>query len=243
MNTIEVTYIGHSGFLVETEERYILFDYHEGTLPELNKGKPLIICVSHRHGDHFNPEIFGLAAVYLHTVYVLSYDIRLKPWNMAKWGISEEMKQRIISVKPDETCQVEGMDILPLKSTDEGVAFLIETEGIRIYHAGDLNWWYWKEESKQWNNSMTASFQREINKLTEMSIDVAFLPLDPRQEEDYWLGFEYMLKTARVKFAFPMHFWKEYSVIGRLSKEGHVSKYDTSVINIEREGQQWKINI
>ena len=35
------------------------------------------------------------------------------------------------------------------KSTDECVAFLIETEGKWIYHAGDLNNWVWDGEPKQ----------------------------------------------------------------------------------------------
>ena len=29
----------------------------------------------------------------------------------------------------------------------------------RIYHAGDLNWWVWPGESKQYNNNMTANFK------------------------------------------------------------------------------------
>ena len=55
-----VTYIGHSGFLLETEDAYFLFDYFEGTIPELKNNKSIIVFSSHRHHDHFNPEIFEL---------------------------------------------------------------------------------------------------------------------------------------------------------------------------------------
>ena len=57
---MKVTYIGHSGFLAEFSHCYCLFDYYEGNIPVLDKGKPLFIFVSHRHQDHFNPGIFCL---------------------------------------------------------------------------------------------------------------------------------------------------------------------------------------
>ena len=73
-----VTYIGHSGFLLETEDAYFLFDYFEGTIPELKNNKSIIVFSSHRHHDHFNPEIFELIKIYPDIRYVLSYDIPLK---------------------------------------------------------------------------------------------------------------------------------------------------------------------
>ena len=53
-----VTFLAHSGFLVEWEHFYTLFDFYKGELPELNKTKPLLIFASHRHEDHFDPRIF-----------------------------------------------------------------------------------------------------------------------------------------------------------------------------------------
>ena len=58
--TLTVTYIGHSGFLLETEDAYFLFDYFKGTIPELKNNKSIIVFSSHRHHDHFNPEILNL---------------------------------------------------------------------------------------------------------------------------------------------------------------------------------------
>ena len=51
---LTVTYIGHSGFLLETEDAYFLFDYFKGTIPELKNNKSIIVFSSHRHHDHFN---------------------------------------------------------------------------------------------------------------------------------------------------------------------------------------------
>ena len=43
MDKVTVTYIKHSGFLVETKESYLLFDYWEGKLPELQNSKELYV--------------------------------------------------------------------------------------------------------------------------------------------------------------------------------------------------------
>ena len=43
MSKLTVTYIKHSGFLVETANSYLLFDYWQGKLPELQYDKELYI--------------------------------------------------------------------------------------------------------------------------------------------------------------------------------------------------------
>lgn len=58
---MKITYIAHSGFLAELEHTILLFDYYQGELPELPDEKMLYVFASHRHPDHFNPEVFRLA--------------------------------------------------------------------------------------------------------------------------------------------------------------------------------------
>ena len=41
---MKITYINHSGFLLETRECYYIFDYYKGELPNLDKEKEVIIC-------------------------------------------------------------------------------------------------------------------------------------------------------------------------------------------------------
>ena len=57
---MKVSYIDHSGFLVETGRCYYLFDYYRKKLPQLDCKKPIFVFASHRHPDHYNPEIFTL---------------------------------------------------------------------------------------------------------------------------------------------------------------------------------------
>lgn len=235
---MEITFIGHSGFLVETKERNYLFDYYRGTIPQMESEKPLFVFASHKHADHFNPEIFKLSQQYPNITYVLSYDIKLNPFRMEKWKITEEVKEKIVSVRADEEYSIGGFTLRTLKSTDLGVAFLLSTEIGTIYHAGDLNWWVWEGEDKQQNHNMTANFKHAIDKLTDVSIDVAFVPLDPRQEAQYYLGMEYLMKRAKIRYVFPMHCWEDYSVIDRFISEGHTKDTQGEIIRIERAGQK-----
>ena len=57
---MKITYINHSGFLVETENCYYVFDYYKGEMPRLDKSKEAIVFCSHFHQDHFNPKIFEI---------------------------------------------------------------------------------------------------------------------------------------------------------------------------------------
>ena len=39
---MKITYINHSGFLLETRDCYYIFDYYKGELPNLDKEKEVI---------------------------------------------------------------------------------------------------------------------------------------------------------------------------------------------------------
>lgn len=214
---MRITYIGHSGFLVELKHTLLLFDYYEGALPETFPEKKLFIFASHRHPDHFNPEIFRLAKDReAHTFFVLSDDI----WERR---VPKELRDHTLRLPPNENCSFQGLQIQTLKSTDEGVAFLIQADGRTLYHAGDLNDWYWPGEPENWNRQMEDHYHSYIEPLRDAKIDAAFIPLDPRQEEAYALGLDYFLSLthpekheARI---YPMHCWEDYTVIDRWVSE------------------------
>jgi L-ascorbate metabolism protein UlaG (beta-lactamase superfamily) len=244
---MNITYIGHSGFLLEWEKCYWLFDYYTGEIPALDPKKRLIVFASHKHGDHYNPEIFRLAEQYPEIQYVLSSDIRIVEANVRKYGVKDEVFNHIISVKPHRDYEIPDGDghmiqLQALKSTDCGVAFLLSYRGKTIYHAGDLNHWIWKEETKQSNNDMTAKFNMELDLLKDKSIDIAFAPLDPRQEEWYYLGLEKLLNTAKVGSVFPMHFWGKPETILKFKQERGSNLNGAEVVEINHPGQSWTIN-
>lgn len=244
---VNITYIGHSGFLAELDTCYLLFDYYKGSIPELNKEKKLFVFVSHSHPDHFNPEIFRLHESHPDIMYFISYDIKLNDHNMAGYGITKELFSKIRSAEADSRYEISekglSLTVTTLKSTDKGVAYIINYKDKTFYHAGDLNLWVWKEESKQYNNNMRANFNKELSKMKGQNIDIAFVPLDPRQEEWYGLGLDEFLNCVNVKYVFPMHFWDRPEIIKKYKMERENQPIKTSVMDVEKQGQCWNINI
>lgn len=231
---MRITYLGHSGFLAETKEHYLLFDYYTGKLPVFSPEKKLTVFVSHSHQDHYNKEIFALQNG-LHITYVLSGDIRRKR--------IEELVHReneLLSVRAHETYRLYGdqMAIETLRSTDIGVAYLVtlseEGRTYHFYHAGDLNLWKWAEESKAYNNNMEANFRREMELIRGRHFDAAFVPLDPRQEDFAFGGMDLFLETADADAVFPMHFWKQPEIIRAYLKARPQVK---NLILLEEEGR------
>ena len=108
---MQVTYIHHSGFLVETDRFYYLFDYEAGDLPAMDAKKPIFVLSSHSHGDHYNPKVFPLLkeAGMQHITAILSDDIE------APSGVP------VLSVSPEQEyglCQ--QLTLTTLRSTDLG---------------------------------------------------------------------------------------------------------------------------
>ena len=202
-----VTFLDHSGFLVELPTVTLLFDWWKGELPALRPGVPLLVFSSHRHEDHFKPEIFSLDA----AAFLLGSDIRLTPRNLERWGISEEKAARCARLgKHDTVSPLPGVTVETLPSTDEGVAFLVTADGQSVFHAGDLNWWHWTGETDAYNHNMAANFKRYVEPLRGRNIDLAMLPLDPRLEEAGFMGPKYFLELAEIRHFLPMHQWDSY---------------------------------
>ncbi|NCB42324.1 MAG: MBL fold metallo-hydrolase [Clostridia bacterium] len=245
---MDITYIHHSGFLIEWDTSYWLFDYYKGDLPEMDSKKKLIIFASHKHTDHFNPEIFKLNEQFYDVEYVLSSDIKLRKEFFHKTDAADKQLDKIVFVKPSNQYDIEdgqGSTILlkTLQSTDCGVAFLLQYKGKIIYHAGDLNLWTWKEESPKYNENMTARFNKEMIMLKDIAIDVAFAPLDPRQEEWYYLGMDRLLNTAKVRYIFPMHFWDNPAIIQQFKRERAMNLNCAIVMDVSRDGQKWNVEV
>ena len=226
---MRITYIHHSSFLVELKQLSLLFDYFQGDV-KLPEGKPAVIFASHRHGDHFSPVIFDFAKERQDVYYVLSDDI----WeNRTPSGLRE----RILFAGPGQEFSLpwlSGISVRTFKSTDEGVAFLIRSpEGV-IYHAGDLNNWQWEGEPKDWNRNMEVNYRRQLEAMKNEKIDVAFVPLDPRQGKDFYRGMDDFMKMVGAARVFPMHCWDDFTVISRLKAMEESKDYRDRIMEIGR---------
>ena len=242
---MKVTYIGHSGFAVELAHMILLFDYYTGKLPEWDRDKPLAVFASHSHPDHFNWRILRLAEQYTSVRYFFGNDIHLG----AKWlqenGIPAAVKENVTKLAGGREADWKAGDlsikVCALKSTDSGVAFVAETEGKRIYHAGDLNWWHWIGEPEEENEEMGRAYKKEIDRIAGQHFDLAFVPLDPRLEECFSWGMDYFLEKTDSPVVFPMHMWGKYETAARYKATASGEKYADRLMEISRGGQEWNI--
>ena len=231
---MKINYLGHSSFLVEAEKDVLLFDYYCGDISLVRHkavDKTLYVFASHVHADHFNPEIFSLADDARTAKFLLSFDIKGNP------AIPKGCDVQFLDA--DKTYTIEGLGtVQTLISTDEGVAFLIETPYATLFHAGDLNWWDWPGEDPKWLSEQETVFKREINKLKDKPIDVAFVVLDDRLEENFAKGMEFFLSECKAKHVLPMHFAAESSAVKRFIK--HKASGDSALLDTSRE-TLWEI--
>jgi L-ascorbate metabolism protein UlaG (beta-lactamase superfamily) len=217
---MEVTYIEHSCFSVELEKVILLFDYYKGGLPNFDEEKTIYVFSSHNHYDHFNISIFQLLKGYPNVKYVLSKDIKkkfgLKFFNTH--GVNKDTYEKIEFIDSNKTLEISDLKIETLNSTDEGVAFIITADNKSIYHAGDLNLWWWNGRDESKNENAREQFEKEIEKIKNRHFDVAFVVLDPRQENQFYLGLDYFMKNTDTDKVYPMHFWNDSSVIEKLKE-------------------------
>ncbi len=187
-------------------------------------GREIYVFVSHHHADHYSRRIFAWRDAVPAIRYILSSDV---------WTGEEAVR-----MKPGETRQVGRTTVRTLKSTDVGVAFLVSLDGITLYHAGDLNWWYWDGEPEEDNRRMERRYKEQIHSLQGERIDVAFLPADPRQEDRGLDGMLYFLNTLQPQYALPMHCWENAAWFERLRIDPALEPYRSILRVMERRGQQ-----
>lgn len=223
---MKIKYLAHSGFLVETAEHILVFDYFRGELILPDNGKTVVFFVSHIHDDHYNPVIYEHSGRE-DTYYVLSEEIG---------DFSDHAA--VTRVCPDAEYDVGGTHIKTLRSTDCGVAYLVNADGETIYHAGDLHLWVWDGRSGLGNKLAEMRFRAEIEKLRGIVIDAAFLPLDPRQGADGTLGFDYTVRTLDIKYAFPMHFWGRPEYVEMFCKSPDAIPYRDRIVPLTKEGRE-----
>ncbi len=208
---MKLTYIDHSGYLLETENCLLVFDYFRSpdggkSLREcLCGGKSVYVFASHRHPDHFVPEVLEWERSCPHIRYIFSHDIvRRKPLSVP----------HVVSLRRGGEYADRQIRVHAYGSTDIGVSFRVEVEGKLVFHAGDLNNWHWMDESTEQEVRKAEGDYLAI--LRTIAADsprmyLAMLPIDPRLGTDFWRGARQFLARIACTYVAPMHTWGEYS--------------------------------
>lgn len=218
---MKLTYIFHSGFALETEHSVLVFDYWldpSDVMSRLLSGrKHIYVLCSHFHRDHFTRQILKWRVLFPNHryTYILSRDI-------LRHGRAEAGEVDVWLGKGGEW-EDQNIRVLAMGSNDCGVSWIVETEGKRIFHAGDLNNWYAHLLPENAGDiSGTASSARkdidavyeekrflgelkDIRKIAD-SFDVAIFPIDGRIGNGYTRGARQFIERFRIGLFVPMHF-------------------------------------
>ncbi len=206
---VSVTYFHHSGFSVGCGDTLMVFDYWRGENQELQgqlllseadfkNYKQVLFFVSHEHPDHFDRVIYDFKHLnYVH--YILAADMP-----------SDAEGDRIAA---GEKRTYGDAVITAYESTDLGVSFYIDINGLHIFHAGDLNLWHWREESTLRQITQAENlFYSAVSALVGKPIDLCMFPLDPRMGGMFEAGANHFIMTCKPRVFIPMH-WQGRSEI------------------------------
>lgn len=225
---MKITFLYHSAFLVELDHCTLLFDWTgERPLPDFDRKKPLYVFASHHHHDHYTPRIFSLGME--NVTYILASCIRLSAKRKEGLGIDDT---RVYRLRADVSTTIGDVNVRTIRSNDAGVAFIVRAGETSVFHAGDLNDWYWAEESQEWNDRIAAAFHRSLEQVQNIVVDAAFLPLDGRLGDAFYWGFHKFMQRIQCRLAFPMHCWEDFSVIPHLKALPESREYRSQVVDI-----------
>ncbi|MGI6168625.1 MAG: MBL fold metallo-hydrolase [Christensenellales bacterium] len=220
---MKLTYLYNSGFMVETEECLLIFDYIKNSEGQQLLGgcettgdilrDNVYVFVSHAHADHYTPHIFQWTRQNPGIKYILCRDLK---------GVRPK-SSTVKFMDEGRTFSDNHLSVRALGSTDEGISFLTHTDNHHIFHAGDLNLWHWKDEvSAAESAQYERAFQNEMRKIKEhisSPLDLAFFPVDPRLQTDYYAGALAFAESFRPCYFVPMHFGGDFTAANAPQKE------------------------
>lgn len=205
MGTGEATvwYLGGSGWAIKTQNHLLVIDYAE----DPRAGKPdhpclasgcidtaeiknqhLTVFSTHSHEDHFNKSIFDWKNANPDINYVLCF-------------IPQGVTDNYTYIPPNIEAEVDGMNIYVNKSTDSGGGYLVEVDGLVIFHMGD---------HANGDDALSPAYTKEIDLIAEKNknIDIVFGPIrgcslgTPEQVKN---GTYYTLQKLNPALFVPMH--------------------------------------
>ena len=216
---MKLTYIFHSGFVLETERCILVFDYWMDPARVMdnykNTKKHVYVFASHFYEDHFTKEIFKWKDSITNITYILSKDILKRR--------RANREDATVWMAKGATWEDDNLKVIATGSNDSGVSWIIKTEGKTIFHAGDLCNWYarfladgcpegtiYNEEFQEFINPVAEEKRflgelKDIRKITD-TFDLIMFPVDGRIGNGYTLGGRQFIERFEVGMFAPMHF-------------------------------------
>ena len=249
MGDAKVHYCGHSGWAVNTKNSVLIFDYWSrnkitqdpgfvnGTInPKEIKDKDVYVFVSHDHGDHYDTTIYAWQKDIKDITYIYGF-VPEKAWQHKKTGYHGP---DYVYIEDNKTKKVGDVAISTLKSNDTGQGFLVEVDGVSIYHPGD-HALFTKEDEE--------GFKKEVDFIAGVNstVDIAFLPVTgcpSRWKKEFIVeGFFYSIDQLNPKEVFPMHaFNREYS-LNEFAEMAKKRNTKADIVCVENNGDNFSLEV
>ncbi len=181
INDITIKWLGHSSFIVDGENTI----YFDPFVLDANPKQADYILITHEHFDHCSPE---------HVKRIQTDRTRI----ISTFGCVDKLSGKTNSIKPTEffNYTFDSLYIAAYESYNadkpyhprgDGVGFLVDFNGTKIYHAGDT------DNIKEFAN------------LTKEKIDVLLVPIGGKYTMNATEAAE-AAKIIKPKVAIPMHY-------------------------------------
>lgn len=196
--SLEIWWIGQEGYVFKSATQIIYIDPYLSTYAErITQGKPnehvrikpapmkpedvthvdIVFC-THDHADHIDPDSIPVIAVQSHQTHFVVPECARE--TMGGFGIDDN---RIHTMKGDDELRLDDIRAFAIPAKHEELnrdpqkgypylSYVIEMDGITLFHAGD-----------------TIPYNGQTERLRKHKIDLAFLPINGRDDVRHRLGF------------------------------------------------------
>jgi ankyrin repeat protein len=230
-----VWYLGHSAWAIKTSNHLLVFDYHaSGRAPDNPSlcngniapseltGENVTVFASHEHGDHYDPAIFEWRDEIPGVTYVL--------------GCQPDDVSGYQYIAPRAKQKVDGMTVSTIESNDSGVGFLVDVDGLRIFHAGD-------HANRQ--RDFSGPYTAEIDYLATAGVrpDIAFMPISGCGFGDQVavkMGVHYAIDSLKPQVFIPMHGGSGGHRYREFIEEAAPKHPDVQMVAFEHEGEHFR---
>jgi L-ascorbate 6-phosphate lactonase len=224
--SLRIWWIGQEGFVIKTPRLIIYVDpYLSDYAERITRGQPnehvlitqpplgpedvdhadLVLC-THDHADHIDPD--GIPVIARRSPQAKFVVPRCAAETMSRLGVAQH---RVLTLAGDDRLSVDGVEVHALPAMHERfdrdakngypyLSYVVKLEGLCLFHAGD-----------------TIPYEGQIEKAAAHRIDLAFVPINGRDDLRHSLAFEgnfdcgeavEFAAAIRAGLTIPMHYDK-----------------------------------
>ncbi|MET1124290.1 MAG: MBL fold metallo-hydrolase [Archaeoglobaceae archaeon] len=172
---VEIVYLKHACFMLKGSKVVYIDPYElQGQLDKAD-----VVLATHDHFDHLDMKSLKIISK-PETVLVIPKGCFVEGYKVCELAVGEEMDLGGVKVKAVPAYNVGK----PFHKRGECVGYIVELDGVRVYHAGDTD---------------------RIPEMKKIEVDIALLPIGGTYTMDVKEAAE-AAKDIKAKYYIPMHF-------------------------------------